>query len=127
MERTIQTVKKGLKKACDDGSDPHLAVLELRNTPIQGVGLSPMQLLMGRRAKTLIPIKKSLLKPVAYNGERIQQIFTGKQQNHKKYYDRGSKLLTPLGEGRCSEDELGKHLGTSQVSRESTSGEPRSL
>ena len=84
-----------LKKACDDGNDPHLAVLELQNTPIHGVGLSPMQLFMGRPAKTPIPTKKSLLKPMAYNGERIQQIFTRKQQNQKKY-DRGSKLLTPL-------------------------------
>ncbi|CAB3983765.1 retrotransposon-like family member retr-1 [Paramuricea clavata] len=73
VERTIQTAKKLLKKACDDGSDPHLAILELRNTPIQGVDLSPMQLLMGRRAKTLIPIKQSLLKPMAYDVERVQQ------------------------------------------------------
>ncbi len=85
-----------LKKACDDGNDPHLAVLELQNTPIQGVGLSPMQLLMGRRAKTLIPIKQLLLKSMAYNGERVQQIFTGKQQTQRKYYDQGSKTLTPL-------------------------------
>ena len=73
VERTIQTAKKLLKKACDDGSDPHLAILEFRNTPIQGVALSPMQLLMGRRAKTLIPIKQSLLKSMAYDVERVQQ------------------------------------------------------
>ena len=42
VERTIQAAKKLLKKACDDGSYPHLALLELQNTPIQGVGLSPM-------------------------------------------------------------------------------------
>jgi transposase InsO family protein len=32
-ETTIQTAMKLLKKTCDDGSDPHLAILELRNTP----------------------------------------------------------------------------------------------
>ena len=53
VERTIQTAKKLLKKACDDGSNPHLAILELQNTPIQGGALSPMQLLMGCRAKHL--------------------------------------------------------------------------
>jgi hypothetical protein len=79
-----------LKKACDDGSDPHLALLELRNTPIQRVGLSPMQLLMGHRGKTLIPIKQSLLKPMAYDGERVQQSLTEKQKIQKKYFDRGS-------------------------------------
>ncbi len=31
---------------------------------------------MGCRVKTLIPIKQSLLKPMAYNGKRVQQIFT---------------------------------------------------
>jgi hypothetical protein len=56
------TAKNLLKKACDSGSDPHLVILEFRNTPIQGIGLSPMQLLKGRCAKTLIPIKQSLLK-----------------------------------------------------------------
>ncbi|XP_028413681.1 uncharacterized protein K02A2.6-like, partial [Dendronephthya gigantea] len=36
VERTIQKAKKLLKKAYDDGHDPHLAILELQNIPIQG-------------------------------------------------------------------------------------------
>lgn len=63
VERTIQTVNKLLKKAYEDQQDPYLAIIELRNLPLQGIGMSPMQLLMGRKAKTLIPSKSSLLKP----------------------------------------------------------------
>jgi hypothetical protein len=81
-----------LKKICDDDSDPHLAILELRNTPIQGVGLSPMQLLMDRRARTLIPIKQSLLKPMAYDGERVQQSLTEKQKTRRNILTEEVKL-----------------------------------
>ena len=37
-ERAVQTVKKLLKKAKKSGNDPYLALLELRNTPIDGLG-----------------------------------------------------------------------------------------
>lgn len=36
-ERTVQTIKKLLKMSCD----PYIALLEYRNTPLDGVGLSP--------------------------------------------------------------------------------------
>ena len=52
MERTEQTAKKLLKKAYEDNNDPYLSILELRNTLIPGVGLSPTQFLMGRRTGT---------------------------------------------------------------------------
>ena len=35
-ERTVQTVKKLLMKAKKSGNDPYLALLELRNTPLDG-------------------------------------------------------------------------------------------
>ena len=55
VERTVKTAKKLLKKAYEDNKDPYLAILELRNTPIPGVGLSPTQLLMGHRTISIIP------------------------------------------------------------------------
>ena len=82
---------------------------------------------MDRRAKTLTPIKQSLLKPMAYHGERIQQIFTGKQQNQKKYYDRGSKLLTPLREGDAVKMRWGDKWEPARLVDDSTKGEPRSF
>lgn len=108
VERTIQTAKKLLKKA------PYLVILELGNSPIPGVGLSPMQLLMGRRARTLIPIKNSLLQPMAYDSQKVQQTLKKRQQKQKKYFDRGSNQLTPLKEGDTVRMRQGNMHGNQQ-------------
>lgn len=41
IEKTVQIAKRLLKKAYEDQKDPYLAILELRNTPLPGIGLSP--------------------------------------------------------------------------------------
>ena len=56
----MQTAKKLLKKAYEDKKDPYLTILELRNTQIPVVGLSPTQLLMERRTRNVIPIKSTV-------------------------------------------------------------------
>ena len=99
VERTVQTAKKLLKKAYEDNKDPYLAILELRNTPIPGVELSPTQLLMGRRTRSIIPIKNTLLKPMAYDPSEVQRVLKGKQQVQKKYFDQSCKSLEPLKHG----------------------------
>ena len=98
-ERTVQTAKKLLKKAYGDKKDPNLAILELRNTPIPGVGLSPTQLLMGRRTRSIIPIKSTLLTPMIYNTKEVQSALTARQQTQKEYFGRSSKALKPLEPG----------------------------
>lgn len=47
VERTIQTVKKSLKKCFDDNRDIYLALLDIRNTPIDEQN-SPANILMNR-------------------------------------------------------------------------------
>ena len=96
-ERTVQTVKKLLMKAKMSGNDPYLALLELRNTPLDGLE-SPVQLLYGRRTRTVLPIKPSLLKPekVATN---VPSVLNQKQQEQKRYYDRNTKPLKRLKPG----------------------------
>ena len=47
-ENAVKTVKKLIKKCREDERDPYIALLELRNTPIDGIGKSPAQLLMSR-------------------------------------------------------------------------------
>lgn len=97
-ERTVQTVKKTLKKAKKDKTDPNLALLALRNTPIDGVGKSPVQLLMGRRTRTTLPVNSKLLNP-QFDTQEVKPALQKKQNVQKKYYDRGAKPLQPLEKG----------------------------
>ena len=60
-EKTVQTVKRILKKSKASGQDPLLAFLEYRTTPLD-IGLSPSQLLMSRRLRTVIPSAPETLK-----------------------------------------------------------------
>ena len=52
--------------------------MEYRNTEIPSLGLSPSQILMSRRCRTILPIKDSLLKP-----QVLQNI--KKKNNGKKF------------------------------------------
>ena len=58
-ERMIQTVKRLLKKS----SDPYMALLIYRSTPLSWCGLSPAELLMGRRLRANLPLVKEQLTP----------------------------------------------------------------
>ncbi|XP_014678323.1 PREDICTED: uncharacterized protein LOC106818112 [Priapulus caudatus] len=62
-ESSVKAAKRMLRKAKKSGTDPYLALLEIRNTPTQGMGSSPMQRLNNRRARTLLPMTPNLLKP----------------------------------------------------------------
>ena len=95
-EAAVKAAKTLLKKCHDDGSDPHLALLELRNTPIQGIGLSPAQMMLQRRTRTLIPISQDLLKPtVSYPQASIER----RVKAQKRCYDKVAKSLPPVNNG----------------------------
>ena len=57
-ERAVQTLESLSKKA----QDPYNALLNYRNTSLEGIGLPRAQLLMGRRLKTSLPTHADLLK-----------------------------------------------------------------
>ena len=57
-EKCVQTVKHLIKKA----SDPYLALLCYRNTPMHN-GYSPAEMLMGRRLRTDLPVDPNTLLP----------------------------------------------------------------
>ena len=52
----MQTIKKLLTKCIQDGSDPFLALLQLRTTPIDSRTPSPNELLQNRRLHTTLPV-----------------------------------------------------------------------
>ena len=97
-ERTIQTVKKVLKKSSLDNTDIYLCLLDLRNTPVVDMQ-SPAQLLMGRRLRTRLPIAKALLQPEGVSHSSVKEQLKERQKKQKHYYDHGAKLLPPLNVG----------------------------
>lgn len=97
-ERMVQTAKNVLKKAEQSNQDPHLALLELRNTPIDSDLQSPAQILMGRRLKSTLPASKELLKPQNHS-DFVRHTLVQKQHLQKEYFNRQAKPLTPISEG----------------------------
>ncbi|XP_072040672.1 uncharacterized protein [Amphiura filiformis] len=75
-ERAVRTIKGLLKK----NSDSYLALLSYRSTPLQN-GLSPSELLMGRRLRTQLPVLPSTLQP------RSQQDLQKVREKEEMYRD----------------------------------------
>lgn len=96
-ERTVQTIKNLLKKTENGKGDSYISLLEYKNTPLDNVGLSPAQLLMGSQLKGKLPTSTSLLTPDG--SERVHQRLTERQHKQKLYFDRQTKTLPDLREG----------------------------
>ena len=71
-EAAVKTAKNMMRKCSTSHEDPYLGLLNLRNTPTEGLTTSPAERLLGRRTKTIVPTMKNRLKPMAYDsaGER---------------------------------------------------------
>ena len=82
-ERFVQTVKNLLKKS----KDPYKALLDYRNTPLEGVMLSPAQLHIGRRLKSSLPTTAELLRPQQVKNESVMEKLSSRQLKQKYYYD----------------------------------------
>ena len=98
-EKSVQTVKNLMKKALHDKKDPYLALLDYRNTPQSDNVGSPVQRLMGRRTKTLIPTTKVLLKPKVINPSVVQKELRQRKLVQKRYYNQHVKRLPKLKVG----------------------------
>ena len=92
VERPEQTVKRLWRIA----TDKQLALLDYRTTPLEGVNLSPAQLLMGRRPRNKLPSLRELLTPTAYNRQDVMQRLTQQKANQKFYHDSKPTSDLPL-------------------------------
>ena len=58
-EKYVGILKMLLRKCLEDNTDPNLALLRYRNTPITGMTYSPAQLLYSRRLRDDISMKNA--------------------------------------------------------------------
>ena len=99
VESAVKTAKNLIRKALDAGTDPYLAILDYRNTPTQGMESSPVQRLMNRRTRTLLPTTKALLEPRTTLPDQDTKDLSKRQQQQSKYYNPHTRALTPLDKG----------------------------
>ena len=97
VENAVGAAQRLMRKAKKDGSDAYLALLDYRNTPTPGLDTSPVQRLLSRRTKTLLPTTHELLVPQVAQGQ-LQKIQENKR-HQAKYYNRGARDLPELKTG----------------------------
>ena len=95
-----------MKKTVESKSDPHLALLELRNTPSEIMNTSPVQRLFSRRTKTRVPITKILLKPKTC--KNVTENLIKRKEKQAGYYNRGAAELSTLKPGQTVRVKLGQ-------------------
>lgn len=96
-ERYVQTIKNMIKKS----PDPSKALLDYRNTPLEGINLSPAQLHIGRRLKSSLPTATELLKPQAVDGTKTNILHKRRQQKQAFYYNKHcGKRLSELNKNQ---------------------------
>ena len=93
-ERMVQTVKKMIKQS----GDPHLALLSYRSTPLPWCQLSPAELCMGRKIRSLVPQTNKHLIPQWPYLKAFQEENKKFKDRQKKYFDRGHRArdLSPI-------------------------------
>ena len=89
--RQVQTIKNLLSKCAKDGSNPHLALLQLRSTPLESRTPSPGELLQNRQLRTTLPV---IINPLP-NSEAVRAALQSRQAytNHDTHAKELSKLL----------------------------------
>ena len=102
-EKAVQTIKNLIKKTTEEKKDVYIALLDLRNTPTDSVTGSPVQRLMGRRTKTLVPTTKTLLNPKIISPQKVTSFLTEKKAVQKHYYDRNAKPQPKL---KCGDNVM---------------------
>ena len=97
-EAAVKIAKSLMKKCRVSREDPYIGLLNIRNTPQEGMTSSPAQRLMGRRTRTLMPTFVDRLKPRNINIENDRKKMEDKRS---KIADRhlNRRTLTPLHVG----------------------------
>ena len=89
-----ENLQEHSSESSESGQDPYMALLVWRNTPSEGLNLSPAQRMFGRRTRTQLPTTDRLLESVV--GARTD---TARKIKQEKYYNQHSHQLPPLQPG----------------------------
>jgi hypothetical protein len=95
-ERFVQSIKRLLKKASDDKSDPYVGLMQYRNAQIAGLDVSPAQLLFSRRLRTKLPSSSASLQPEVMPRHKA---LLDRQAKQKQYFDTNTRPLSTLRPG----------------------------
>lgn len=86
VEKSVGIFKKMFKKINYDENKLWYSLLEYRNSPLEGVKLSPAQLLLNRRLKTNIPVSADLLEAEIFDRKKIlNQLVLNKERQENQY------------------------------------------
>jgi hypothetical protein len=95
----VKQAKRPLEKAAASNTDPNAALLDLRNTPTEGLEGSQAQRCLGRHTRTTsLPMSQALLQP-RFDTRATMQSIQSSQQHQKAYHDRKGKQLSLLQAG----------------------------
>jgi len=95
-------------KAEESGHDPLQALLDFRNTTSENMGLSPAQIMFGRRTRTCLPTTSALLSTPS--AAEAKQALTTSKQRQASCYNGGAKerpilLLGPTVRVRLDDND----------------------
>ena len=95
-ERAVQIAKGILKQ-----KDPLLALMCYRSTPCSSTGISPAELLMGRKIRTTLPTLESNLQPRWPSKQKVAAKDAAEKRKQTHYYNQrhGARSLPPLQPG----------------------------
>ena len=91
IERQIQYIKPIIKKCLESSGDLHLAMMNVRATPLDSTLPSPAELMFGRKISTTLPNYQH----IAVDDD-IREHFNMDSEQQRSYHDRTAKSLAPL-------------------------------
>ena len=124
-ENAVKQAKKMLESCKRDGTDPLMALLNLRNIPRDSKLGSQAQRLMSRRTRDVMPVAKPLLQPAPRSSAEVQKRIKQRRFQQKHYYDKTAKDLTPLQNNQTVRIQTPKGYDRLAVVRSPAAG-PRS-
>uniref|UniRef100_A0AAV2JBC5 Reverse transcriptase RNase H-like domain-containing protein n=1 Tax=Knipowitschia caucasica TaxID=637954 RepID=A0AAV2JBC5_KNICA len=125
----LQHVRKLIRDGWPKRDDPLLALMSYRATPTTSTGVSPAEMLMGRKIRTTLPSLKKNLIPMQPNRDLIRRRDEEAKQQQAFYYNRrhGARDLPPLHTGDHVLSKLdGEKVWKGRASVQQECGTPRS-